>query len=92
MMNESSDQTALQKASAAYLAQRKAGLIHIKSPAQKASEKPTSLRLAINAKCWDCTCRQKPEVTRCEMVDCSLWTVRPWQNDEINAKILEKNQ
>ncbi len=59
----------------------KAGEVTIerKSPAQKARDKPKSLRLAINAKCYDCTCDSKIEVTNCEITDCSLWSVRPWQ-------------
>ena len=73
----------------ANLARRLAGPIEVKSPAQKAQENPRSLRFAINAKCYDCVCDQKAEVTRCVMTDCSLWNLRPWQNAEINEKILK---
>ena len=48
-------------------------------PIQKAKQNPRSLRLAINAKCYDCTCFQKTEVKHCEMTNCPLWAVRPWQ-------------
>ena len=65
-----------------------AGEIQPKTPAEKARENPKSLRFAINAKCWDCVCFQKREVTRCVMTDCPLWLLRPWQNEEINQKIL----
>ncbi len=49
------------------------------TPAQKARANPKSLRLAINAKCYDCTGDNKQEVKMCEITDCSLWPVRPWQ-------------
>ena len=72
----------------ARLARKALGVIQIKSPAQKAEENPKSLRFAINAKCYDCVCDQKAEVTRCVMTDCSLWGLRPWQDKEINRQIL----
>ena len=77
-----------QKALQVYLSKLSAGEIQPLKPDEKARQNPRSMRLAINAKCWDCTCQQKREVTRCVMVDCSLWKLRPWQNDEINEKIL----
>ena len=58
------------------------------TPTEKAILNPRSLRAAINAKCWDCTCFQKREVTKCVMVKCPLWNIRPWQNKETNEKIL----
>ena len=48
-------------------------------PLEKAQKHPTSLRAAINAKCYDCVCFQRKEVTLCEMDDCPLWSLRPWQ-------------
>ena len=48
-------------------------------PLQKLATKPSSLRLAINAKCYDCTGFQKKEVKNCEMSDCPLHAVRPYQ-------------
>lgn len=54
-------------------------------PLEKAKRNPKSLRAAINAKCYDCTCFQRAEVTKCPMKDCPLWHLRPWQrgdNDE----------
>jgi hypothetical protein len=62
-----------------YQADVKAGLIQNLSPLEKAKQNPKSLRLAINAKCYDCTCFQKREVKLCEMNDCPLWAVRPWK-------------
>ncbi|TDR23898.1 hypothetical protein [Marinicella litoralis] len=55
-----------------------------KTPIEKALEKPTSLRLAINAKCFDCIgCGFDPKPTdairNCEINGCPLWPVRPYQ-------------
>lgn len=49
------------------------------NPNEKAASKPKSLRLAINAKCWDCAGESRTEVTRCHIKTCSLWAIRPWQ-------------
>jgi len=49
------------------------------NPREKALANPMSLRAAINAKCWDCVCFQRREVTLCVCDDCPLFHVRPWQ-------------
>ena len=79
-MNDIDKANALQEASKVYRDKVASGEIQILSPSEKAAKNPKSLRLAINAKCWDCVCFQKREVTLCEMTDCSLWPLRPWQN------------
>ncbi len=48
-------------------------------PIEKAIQNPKSLRYAINAKCFDCCCFQKPDVRFCTAVDCPLHHLRPWQ-------------
>ena len=48
-------------------------------PIAKAKANPKSMRCAINAKCWDCTCGQRIEIKLCEMADCSLHPFRPYQ-------------
>ena len=53
-------------------------------PLEKAAANPRSLRLAINAKCFDCEGgNADPAVQRrigtCEIRTCPLWTVRPYQ-------------
>ena len=53
--------------------------VTILNPVEKLALKPTSLRLSINAACWDCCCFQKLEVTLCTATSCPLWNVRPWQ-------------
>ncbi len=61
------------------------GLHKNKTPIEKALDKPTSLRLAINAKCYDCVgCGFDPnpsdEIRNCGIVACPLWALRPYQN------------
>ena len=51
-------------------------------PIKKAKQNPKSLRSAINAKCFDCCCFQKPEVKYCTAVNCPLYNLRPWQPKE----------
>ena len=53
-------------------------------PIEKAKRKPTSLRLAINAKCWECQGgnldpHPRWRIGNCEVVDCSLYPNRPYQ-------------
>ena len=71
---------ALKKGLKKYLKDRKAGKIQSLTPIEKAEKNPKSLRLAINAKCWDCVCGQRLEIKLCPMeTNCSLWPVRPYQ-------------
>ena len=81
---------ALQEAAKIYRSKVSSGEIQPLTHAQKAAKNPKSLRLAINAKCFDCCCDQKHEVKLCVMTDCSLWPLRPWQNKEINNQILAR--
>lgn len=48
-------------------------------PIEKARQNPKSLRAAINGKCYDCCCGNRAEVSRCQITDCTLHPVRPWQ-------------
>jgi hypothetical protein len=55
------------------------------NPLERAAAKPTSLRRAVTAKCWDCQGRDsdpgsKARVRDCETPKCPLYNVRPWQN------------
>ena len=49
------------------------------NPTEKASARPKSLRMAINAKCWECCGYSRNEVKHCGITDCSLHGLRPWQ-------------
>lgn len=56
------------------------------SPIEKARRNPSSLRLAINGKCWDCCGAgadgigfTKDTIRTCTVADCTLWPVRPYQ-------------
>ena len=66
--------------------QRKLKLGEVKplDPFEKAKLNPKSLRMAINAYCYDCCCEQKPEVRFCTAVNCPLHNLRPWQTKEIS--------
>jgi hypothetical protein len=48
-------------------------------PIEKSKQNPTSLRFAINARCFDCSGFERLEVTNCEFVNCPLHRHRPWQ-------------
>lgn len=53
-------------------------------PIERARRNPTSLRLAINAKCFDCGGRDadpswRARVTECAIPACALFPVRPFQ-------------
>lgn len=54
------------------------------NPIERAKRNPRSLRLAVNAKCYDCQGRDadpgvKRRIGRCEISNCSLYPVRPYQ-------------
>ena len=80
---------ALQKAQAAMKAKREAGeSVERLDPLEKAKAKPTSLRLATNAKCFDCVGGKNADngyrraIRECCAISCPLHTVRPYQRDE----------
>ena len=54
--------------------------IKVRNPLEKLNEKPTSLRLAINAKCYDCNGKEnwKKRTKYYNVFSCPLWTVRPY--------------
>jgi hypothetical protein len=62
-----------------------------RDPIEKAAANPTSLRLAINAKCYDCVGQDadpawQRRVRECDCQACSLLAVRPYQtNSEVTA-------
>ena len=56
----------------------------IKNPIEKAALRPDSLRLAINAKCYDCIGQDadpdwRGSIRNCVCNDCPLFLVRPYQ-------------
>ena len=53
-----------------------------KTPFEKWKENKKSLRLSINAFCFECIGEIKPEITNCTATDCPLWHVRPYQKKE----------
>lgn len=77
--------SAIEKAQEALKAKRESGeSVERLNPIEKAQKNPKSLRLAINAKCYDCMGQNSdPNVTgrigSCEIPSCPLWPVRPYQ-------------
>lgn len=68
-------------------AMRKEGQARRMNPIQKARENQKSLRLAVNAKCFDCQGLDHDpgvhwRIGNCECPDCPLWPVRPYQHLE----------
>ena len=56
-----------------------------KNPIEKLAENPTSLRKAIDAKCYQCENGDAdPQISKrigtCPITDCPLWNVRPYQH------------
>jgi hypothetical protein len=81
--------TALEKAHAVMRAKREAGEEIVRlSPREKAERNPSSLRLAINARCYDCVGSENADggyrrcIRECPAVRCSLHPVRPHQRSE----------
>jgi hypothetical protein len=75
----------LEKARLARIAAKEAGIpVERKNPLERLATNPTSLRLSINAKCYDCMGQdQDPGIRQrigtCHLNTCGLWHVRPYQ-------------
>lgn len=75
----------LLKAQAANVARRAAGIaLPQLDPIERAKANPTSLRAAINAKCYDCQGQDcdpgvRQRIRECPVTKCPLHTVRPYQ-------------
>lgn len=86
----SNQNEALKKAHEAVRARREAGIqIERLDPISKARRNPSSLRLAINAKCWDCQGGMadpgiRERIGACPIKACSLHPVRPYQRGEVD--------
>lgn len=69
-------------------AQRISPTGHMTTPAEALARNPRSLRLAINAKCWDCQGGDADPAPRkrigtCGCTTCPLHAVRPYQRGEV---------
>ncbi len=77
--------TALQKAHEVNRKRIELGIkLVIKNPMEKAAERPDSLRLAINAMCYDCIGQDadpdwRGSIRECSCTKCPLWSVRKFQ-------------
>lgn len=83
--------TPLEKARLARQAMRDAGIsVERLDPIEKARQNPTSLRLAINGKCWDCVgagvdANPRRAIRECHITGCTLWPVRPYQGKAVEG-------
>lgn len=50
-----------------------------KNPMEKWKDNPKSLRLSINAHCYECVSEDIKEVRMCTAKSCPLYQVRPYQ-------------
>lgn len=77
--------TGLAKAHEVMRLRREAGIkVEQIDPIERARRNPTSLRMAINAKCFDCQGAMsdpgiRERIGACPIVSCSLHPVRPYQ-------------
>jgi len=70
----------LKKAQALNKARLESGeRIVLKTPIERFEKNKKSLRLAINAKCFDCSGFVKTEITKCVATSCPLFYVRPYK-------------
>jgi len=65
-----------------YRRKLKAGEIKALDPIEKSFANSNSLRLAINAKCFECSGLSKIEITKCGIVACALHRFRPYQKKD----------
>lgn len=59
------------------------------TPVEKAKLNPKSLRLGINAKCYQCQGENADSsvqwrIGNCEISDCGIWPIRPYLSMEGN--------
>ena len=74
----------IEKMRKAFAEKKARGELKAFDPIEKAKNNPKSWRLAINAKCWDCQGGNKDphprwRIANCEIPDCSLYPLRPYQ-------------
>ena len=77
-------QSSMQNARDALERKQALGECRQKNPVEKLADKPTSLRAAVNAKCFECNGEDadpcwKWRVGNCDIFGCGLWGVRPYR-------------
>ncbi len=83
--------TPIEKAHLVNQERRAAGIPRVTlDPIAKAARNPRSLRLAIDAKCWDCIGagadpHPRGAIRECAVRECSLWPVRPYRGGDAPA-------
>ena len=76
---------AIERAQARMREMREAGIVPVRlNPIERAAQNPSSLRLAITAKCCECLGGEdarniRREIRECTSRKCPLYPVRPYQ-------------
>lgn len=89
---------ALLAAHEARAARKALGIETVKrNPIERARDNPTSLRWAINGKCWDCIGgdadpNPRRRIGACEIVGCTLHPVRPYQKLKVGAAVIAADE
>lgn len=90
--------TGLDLARARMAERRAAGEVIVRrTPTERAQRRPTSLRLAITAKCWECQGEDSDPGVRARVRDCAsprcpLYPVRPWQGVKGSAHYTDEDE
>lgn len=64
------------------------------NPRERWEKKPTSLRVSVNAKCYEC-CGEEGYIRRiryCQIFDCPLWYVRPYSKGISKEECTDYNE
>lgn len=92
-MTKNAKLTPLQKAQIVMAEKRAAGTLEILNPIEKATRNPTSLRMAINGKCYDCGGQDQPNwrkrIKYCNIINCTLHPVRPYSKGVSTQECLD---
>jgi hypothetical protein len=67
-----------------------AGTVEFKSRGKSLGKRPAGMPVtpklylyrAIRAKCLDCCCEVMAEIVHCQVTDCALYSLRPYQRNE----------
>lgn len=62
------------------------------NPIQKLEKNPKSLRLAINAMCYQCMGGYRQEIKNCTAQSCALYNVRPYQTKVVSEEYGDDNE
>jgi hypothetical protein len=76
----------------ARIAKYRASIPEIYQPVYDKATLGKSYAAAVKARCLDCCCWQRVEVTQCPAVECPLWAKRPYQKAPQSEKPCENDE